>query len=349
MSKSGKKLKIFIGILAVLAIIRIALPSLTKFALNEYLEDFSPSLVAHVSDVDMAIIRGSYTLEGIEARLKKNDREFLKIASVNASLSWKELFEGFLSSNILIKNLEMNYTQSLLPAVKEHLASLEEPKKKEKSPILIPRIDLLDSRISTDYVPSLTTKGRVILSDLSARITNVIPHKNSQFSPFNVKGTLIGSGKMKMEGEINLYTEKPQWTVDTEILNFDMTTLNKFLRKKLPLTFTKGELDFYAEAKSEAGPIKGYFKPFIKGLDVVKSDEDFEGPRHWIIEIISAIGNITFKEDQVMATRIPFTIDKEFKVDGDETIEKLIAHGFLQEQSRGIENSISLKQAQEEK
>lgn len=349
MSKSGNKLKIFIGILAVLAIIRIALPSLTKFALNEYLEDFSPSLTAHVSDVDMAIIRGSYTLKGIEAHIKKNNREILKIGSVNASLSWKELFEGFLSSNILIKNLELNFTENLLPAVKEHLASLKEPKKKEEPRILIPRLDLLDSRISTDYVPSLTTQERIILSDLSARIANVVPHENSQLSPFNVKGTLIGSGKMKMEGEMNLYADKPKWTLDTEILNFDLTTLNKFLKEKLPLTFTKGELDFYAEAKSETGTIKGYFKPFIKGLDVVKSDEDFEGPRHWIIEIISAIGNITFKADEVMATRIPFTIDKEFKVDGDETIAELIAHGFLQEQSRGIENSIGLKQAQEEK
>lgn len=349
MFKKSKKLKLFLGILAILALIRVILPSVTKFAVNRYLENFSTTLTAHVSDIDMAIIKGSYTLEGISAHIKKNDKKFLSIATVNTSLSWEELMNGLISSKVLIKNLEMNVTPGLMPAIKEHLASLDKTEKKEKNRVRIPRLDLINSKVSTDYIPSLTTKERILLSDLNARVTNLIPDKNAPFSPFNINGTLIGSGRLKIEGEMSMSKEKNQWTMDTEILNFDLTTLNRFLKEQLPLTFTRGELDLYAEAKSEGQSIQGYFKPFITGLDVIKKDENFKGPKHWIIEIISAIGNTTFKAQETMATRIPFTLDKEFKVDGGETIGKMISHGFIQEQSRGIENSIDLKEAQEEK
>lgn len=336
-----KKLKISLLILAIIVLFRLALPSITKFALNRYFESFSPSIAVHIADVKMAIVKGSYTLEGVKAWIKKTNKEFLEVRSVNASVSWSDLFKGHITTNILIKKAQLNATPSLLPALKEHVASMDKTKKSKETRISIPRVDLVDSLIRMDHSP--------VARNLDARITNVIPSKNSPLSPFNIKGSIIGGGKMKVEGELNLYAKKPQWSIDSEILNFDMTALNPFLIKKLPLTFTKGELDLYAEAKSENGPIVGYMKPFIKGLDVLKSDEKMLGPKHWLIEIISALGDTTLKADEVVATKIPFTYDKKFKVGTGETIEKAIENGFVQKQSRGIENSIDLKQSQEEK
>src|SRR5690606_21387893 len=244
------------------------------------------------------------------------------------------------------------YTESLIPAVKEHLATIDVTKEvkeeAKKSLLKIPRLDVVNSSVSTDIFPSLTKEDGTILNSLNARITNLIPSKESQLSPFNLNGEILGTGDLKVEGELDLYAEVPNWTVDSEILHFDMTSLNKFLKEKVPLTFTRGELDLYAEAKSQGGPIVGYLKPFVKSLDVIKEEEEFEGTGHWFVEIISALGNVTMKSDEVMATKIPFTFDEKLEVDTGETISKAITHGFTQEQSRGIENSIGLKQSQEE-
>ena len=352
MIKVTKKLKIFLWTLAILGLVRIALPSIVKVALNNYLESFSPSILAQVSDVDMAIIRGSYTLKGIKAHVKKSDRQFLAVDAVTASLSWKDLLSGQITSNLLIQKAELIYTESLIPAVKEHLATIDVTKEvkeeAKKSLLKIPRLDVVNSSVSTDIFPSLTKEDGTILNSLNARITNLIPSKESQLSPFNLNGEILGTGDLKVEGELDLYAEVPNWTVDSEILHFDMTSLNKFLKEKVPLTFTRGELDLYAEAKSQGGPIVGYLKPFVKSLDVIKEEEEFEGTGHWFVEIISALGNVTMKSDEVMATKIPFTFDEKLEVDTGETISKAITHGFTQEQSRGIENSIGLKQSQEE-
>lgn len=336
-----RKLRIFFLVLAIMILFRLALPSITKLALNRYFEDFSPSIAVHIDDVKMAIVKGSSTLEGVTAWIKKTDKDFLEVRFVNASVTWSDLFKGHITSNILINKAQLNIAPQLLAAMKEHMASTTKTKRSKDTRISIPRLDLVDSLIRTDHSP--------VARNLNARITNVIPSKNSPLSPFNIKGSIIGGGNMKIEGELNLYGKKPQWNIDGEILNFNMTALNPFLIKKLPLTFTKGELDLYAEAKSENGIIEGYMKPFIKGLDVIKSDEKMMGPKHWFIEIISALGDTTLKADEVVATKIPFTYDKKFKVGTGETIEKAIENGFVQKQSRGIDNSIDLKQAQEEK
>lgn len=59
------------------------------------------------------------------------------------------------------------------------------------------------------------------------------------------------------------------------------------------------------------------------------------------------------KEDETMATKVPFTFDKKLRPDKDETISNAFKHGFRQELKRGLEHSISLektssKQSQEE-
>jgi hypothetical protein len=100
--------------------------------------------------------------------------------------------------------------------------------------------------------------------------------------------------------------------------------------------------------------IRGYIKPFVKGLDVVRTKEKFLGPKHWIIEMVTALGNIVMKSDETMATRVPFIFDETFKPESGEAISAAFDHGFRQELNRGIENSINLrhapiKQSQEEK
>lgn len=80
--------------------------------------------------------------------------------------------------------------------------------------------------------------------------------------------------------------------VDGEMRGFDLTTGNHFLKSKVPLTFTKGKLDLYAEAQSTNGTIEGYIKPFLKNIDVVKTKEDFKGPKNWFYEIVTAVGKL---------------------------------------------------------
>lgn len=344
--------KFYIPLFIVLGLLafRMILPGLIRIGLNSYLKDFSPSLKAHVGDVDLAILRGVYTLEDISVEIKKKDKEFLQVGSASARLAWKDVFTGNLVTDVFVDEADFTYTDSLIPAIQEHLKDVEkkEDKKDEKAkkePFLrVSRFDLKDSVIRTDVFPALTKEEGIVLTKLEARATNVTPSEKLPLTPFSMQGLLLKSGKIKTTGEANLMGDKPRWTVDSEMKEFDLTSLNRFLKQKVPLTFTKGKLDLYAEVKSEGGPIKGYIKPFVKDLDVIKSKENFKNTKHWLAEIISALGNVVMKSRETMATKVPFTFDQTLKPDTDKTISKAVEHGFLQELNRGIENSINLDQ-----
>lgn len=352
-----------LGVVVFMLVVRMILPTAIKVGLNSYLkDDFSPSLSAHVSDVDLAILRGVYNLQGISAAIKEKDKEFLQIKDVKVSLPWRGIFKNDLIADVVIDKLDVTYSNQLMPAIQKHLVMLKEEKekkekegKKDEPPLLkIGRLDLTHSLVRTTLFPALTREEGVVVTDLNARVTNLNPTEDAPLTPFDVQAVLLGSGKIKTEGEAKLLAEPLQWTVDSEMKNFDLTSLNKFLKKNVPLTFTRGRVDLYAEAVTEQTKIKGYIKPFVKNLDVIKSKEDFKGPKHWLIEIVSAMGNVVMKADETMATRVPFVFDKVFKPESGDAISAAFEHGFQQELNRGIEHSLGFnrketKQSQEEK
>ncbi len=351
-----KKYLIPFSVIALLVAIRVALPTAIKIGLNNYLEeDFSPSMRAHVDDVDLAILRGVYSVEGITAEYKKNNKNFLSIKNADASLAWRDLLKGKIVADVVVNKADFVYSSELSPAIDEHMAQLKKKDDDEPLPenIRLGRFDLKDSVIRTDLFRTLTKDEGIVLTNIELRATNLIPSNEVPRTPFSLQALLLGSGKIKTEGEADLTGKTPMWTVDTEMKAFDLTSLNRFLKKTVPLTFTKGKLDLYAEAASSGGPIKGYIKPFVRNLDVIRTKEKFVNSKHWLIEIVTALGNVVMKADQTMATRVPFTFDKTFKVEGNKAIAKAFEHGFKQELNRGIENSIGInnmesKQSQEE-
>lgn len=341
------------GFIVFLLIVRMILPTAIKIGLNSYLKDFSPSFTAHVSDVDLSILRGVYHLQGMTASFKDKNQEFLLIDDVKASLPWRGVFKGDMLVDVVVDKLDVTYSNQLMPAIEKHLASVKD-KKDEPALVKVGRLDVINSLVRTNLFPALTREEGIMVKDINARMTNLNPTDLVPITPFDFQATLLGSGKIKTEGEAKLLAKPLQWTADAEMKNFDLTSLNKYLKQNVPLTFTRGRLDLYAEAVTDQTKIKGYIKPFVKNLDVIKGKENFVGPKHWMIEIVSALGNTVMKADQTMATRVPFVFDKVFKPEGGDAIAKAFEHGFKQELNRGIEHSVGFnrketKQSQEEK
>jgi hypothetical protein len=342
------------GVIVFLLVVRMILPTAIKIGVNSYLKDFPPSLSARVSDVDLSLLLGVYHVQGISAALKQSDQEFLVVEDVKVSLPWRGVFKNKMIMDVEINKLDLNYSNQLMPAIQKHVADQDKDKKDGPALVKVGRLDVTNSILRTNLFPKLTREEGVVITDLNARVTNLNPTELAPLTPFDVQALLLGSGKIKAEGEAKLLAKPLQWTADTEMKNLDLKTLNKFLKEKVPLTFTNGRLDLYAEAVTDQAKIKGYLKPFIKNLDVIKSREKFEGPKHWLIELVTALGNVAVKANQTVATRVPFVYDKEFKAESDEAIAKVLEHGFTQQLNRGVEHSLGFnrketKQSQEEK
>lgn len=336
-----KKIWIPLVVILILGVLRIIAPPIILDKINAELKDASPSLTAHVDDLDLKLIFGRAELEGITASIKESGKEFLEVESVSAALNLKELFTGNLVASAVINKADLTYSKDLMHAIKVHTA-----KKKEEKPlpdIRIARVDLKNSVLRLEPYPALTKKAGIVMSNIEARATNLIPSEKLEKTLFSMQGELLKSGEVKVTGAAKIEAKPVEWTIDSEILNFDLTTLNKYLRKNVPLTFTRGELDFFAEAKAENGKVTGYLKPFVENLDVLKAEENLKGPKHWIFEIITALGNIVMQEEEVAATRVPFVFEDSLQTATGESIGNAFEHTFVQEISRGIENTIELE------
>ena len=251
----------------------------------------------------------------------------------------RELFKGKIVTDIEVTGLDLSYSKLLKEALAKTPKKEDAQEAKDKLfPVEVVRLDIQNSKIKIDHFPAFT--------GIEGRITNLLADKNNPLSFLNLKATLFGHSVLKVAGNLKTLEKPMAWSIDSELHGFDLTAANQFLKQKVPLTFTKGKLDVYAEAKSEEGVIEGYVKPFMKNVDIMKAEENLKGAKHWFIEVIAAIGNLVLRttDKKSVATLIPFTMDTSgVHVDKGEALSKAIQHGFEQKLSPGIEDRLELE------
>jgi hypothetical protein len=344
----NKKITIPLVIFAILLAARIAIIPVIQKQLNQFLATFSPTLYFHMDDLDIHLIRGAYSFDGVTGKVKGSKRDFLKIGTVDVSIAWRELFKGKVVTDIEVTGVDFSYTGELKNAI------ASSPKKKDQAtaakdklfPVKVERVDLASASITLDDYPSLEEGKKFQVTNVEGRITNLTPDKKFPLSFFNLKATILGNSMFKTTGHLNTLAKPLAWDVDGEMQGFDLTKANQFLLRKLPLTFTKGKLDLYAEAESQNGKLVGYVKPFMKNVDVIKNKEQFVGVKHWFVEVLAALGNLILRtsDTKSVATKIPFSMDQSgFHVDSGEALSKAIQNGFQQKLSPGIEDKYELK------
>jgi hypothetical protein len=343
-SRRLKKKYIILGMIVVLLVaLRIALPSILLKKANSFLGSFSPNYAIHIVDLDLAIIRGAYHFDGVTGKIKSDDKEFLSISDIDVSIAWRELFKGRVVTDIVVENPKF----LLIKDIKK----LEAPKKEGKDlkknifPLKIERLDIVEGKVTFEGIQSLSDKSHMEIDHINGRLTNITPSKNNPLSYFNLTTNIVDQeNKFKFTGELD-QTKKPMSIdLDAQVRNFQITKLNPYLKNHMPLTFTKGTVDVYAEVFSQDGKMKGYIKPFFRELDVVANKEHFKNVKHFGVEALTALSNLILRESKTksVATIIDFTHDKKFDFKIGKAISKAIEHGFDQQLAPGIEDRYHL-------
>jgi hypothetical protein len=340
-----KKFYIPVSILALLIVIRIILPSILLHEANKYLSEFSPTYYLHMEDLDISILRGAYRFEDVVGKLKGDNKQFLSISSVDVSIAWRHVFRGRIVTDIVTDNLDFLFLKDM--------SKLNPPSKKEAKdvkdtlfPVKVESVDLRRAQIVFEEYPSLDDKSRLKIENINGKVTNLTPSEGNPLSNFNLSASLQGQSPTVFVGELNLMKKPMLWDVDVELKDFNMTSLNPVLKRKLPLTFTKGTLDLFVEAQNDDKTIKGYIKPFLKDVDVIANKEQFVGVKHFVIEILTALGNLILRDSKTksVATYFDFTYDGAFHANTGQGISKAIEHGFDRKLKEGIEDKYHMKE-----
>lgn len=320
LKKGRKRLMYSIGALVILLIaFRLYLPTLVLNYTNKTLSNIE-EYYGHVEEIDIFLIKGQYTIKGLEIYKKGNDENpLLILPRTDLSVQWGALKDGEIAGEIDVFNPEINFIiydgdsednnsqtgsevdwtepiKDLMP-LEINRFSVNNARVHYKDPIQSPAIDI--------YINDLNVVG--------SNFTNASDLEDPLPSKITAEGTSIGGGKMYMTMRINPLKKIPDLDYTFKFEGVELKALNDFSSAYGALDFDKGTLDMYSEMVIKDGNIKGYFKPVMINVDLIDFSEDVKNPLKLVWEgFVSALIEIFENqgEDQ-FASKIPLegTVD----------------------------------------
>ena len=335
---------------------RLAMPHAIKHLVNKKLQQL-PDYGGQIGDVDVHLYRGAYSLHKVNILKKTNQVSipFVSAERVDFSIDWHDLRNRALVGEVELDRAQLNFVKA---ETKE-----KDQTKIDKSwvsvvqdlfPFKINRFEIRDSAVHyvdlgrKPQVDIAVTNLHIVCRNItnSRNLTNELP------TPFEVSGTSIGGGKLRVNGAANPFTESPRFDVDAAMEGVDLTALNEFLRAYAGVDVKSGTMDFYTEMAAADGKFKGYVKPLVKDLDIMDLTDNVKNPAKLFWEGLVAGVMKIFKnqpKDRV-AARVPIEGEiKNPKASIVETLASVLQNAFIKALSPNIEEKINLESAKPEK
>lgn len=344
-----RHLLIALGVIAILLIgARIALPSVVKRQVNQRLQGI-PGYTGQVADVGIALIRGAYTLEGVEIyKVTGKVREpFVAARSIDFSVAWRELFRGKVVSDIHVDGGELTFVAG---------ATEDESQKdvdrrwqeviQDLFPLEITHFEMTDGMVryqDTRRVPKVdlfVKNMHVVATGLRNR-----PSETGEEFPANItlEGDSLGGGKVKLAISAEPLAPQPHFHLSAKLDNVNLPDLNDSLKAIANVDVSRGTFRLAAEMAGKDGGFQGYVKPFFEDVDFNNLEDKNKNvlARIWENVVQGLAWLVKNKSRDQVGTRIPF--QGRF---GDPqvglwtTITNLFRHGFVRAFNPTIEGSI---------
>ena len=310
-----KKRYILLLIVVLLIIARILLPIFLERYVNRVLNDI-PGYTGYVEDIDVALYRGAYVIEGLHLDKINADLDvpLLYFPKSDISIEWKSLLKGKIVSEIVLHEPEINYifqdqqkdTPEGKPEVKDWRKALI-----DLVPIEINRFEVQGGKIN--FVQFL--KGADIdlmmhkIHLIATNLRNVESVKSPMPSTIEATAVSFGGGSVNLNGTIDVMKKIPDMDMEFSLKGADVTSLNATFKKFANVDFESGTFELYAEAAIADGYIKGYLKPMFINTKLHGEEDQGFFERLW--EGFVGVFKFLFKNHgtDTLATKAPFEGD----------------------------------------
>jgi len=352
--KISKKARNWIlGVVVFLLALHLSLPFILVYYVNKTLKEI-PGHTGSVEWIHVNLFRGAYQIHDIEIlTIEENTPEpFFESKTIDLSLEWKALFDGEIAGEIILGNPVLNFVVASDSSVEAQTGEDVDWTKpiKELMPLQINRFQIDDGLIhyydvgSDPKVDIYTTNIELLATNLS----NTEHDARELPSDISASAVTIGSGKVRLDGQLNLLQKVPSFDIDASIEDINLTDLNDFILAYMKADLESGSMNFYAEFSGAEGQFDGYVKPLISELKFVKWKNDKDKPLQLIWEsIIGTLAEIfeNQKKDQ-FATKVPISgTYEDLTTNVLKTIAKVLENAFIDALKPETDNTIELKDA----
>lgn len=343
------KYLLILGIVVLLLVgIRLALePILLDYA-NKKLDALA-AYGGHIDDLDLALLRGGYSVKGIEIVKTGSGQPvpFFKGDRIEATIEWRSLLHGQLVAEANLYRPQIN----LVEAETERQSQLgKEVNWVEQFKKLLPfrfnTVRILDGTV-TFRAPGIQTKDALTARHINgtlANLTNVADSTKETFAGFHFTANVLDGGSASVDGSVDPLAPKPTFDLNMQVKNVQLPQVNPWLTRFIKADAESGEFELYTELAAADGKFEGYAKPVMRDVNMYSSEEPEKNPLKRLWEGIIDIAADIFKnhpEDQV-AARIPLSGTIEHpSTNLLATIGSVMRNAFVGAFARSLEGSIS--------
>jgi hypothetical protein len=240
------------------------------------------------------------------------------------SVHWGALIHGSIVSEIELDGPKVNFLAEKSKEPKaEDQAEKREAKKATKGdsswqqqvkalvPLEINRIDVRDGELHYRD-PYADPKVNVYIQKLNGTITNLTNSEKlskSMVAQAHFTALALGSGKLTIDGESDPYQKSPTFDLAAKLEDLQMVQLNDFLKAYVNVDAEKGTLSVYSEVSAKNGQFRGYVKPLLHDLKILRWKDESEGFFHKLWEGAVQVGKDVFENDEKeqVATKVPLS------------------------------------------
>lgn len=262
------------------------------------------------------------------------------------NLQWRALLDGDIVAEIELKRPRVNFVNGPTKQTSQtEPASNWTETVRELAPFRINRFAIVDGEVHYRDLHS-KPKVDVYIQEIRAEarnLTNAGDLSGSLVASFDADALAMGSGRAHLEGKYDPYAKMPTFNVAFQLNKMELKQVNEFLRAYANIDVERGTLSLDGEFAAARGRFKGYIKPFIKDLDILRWSEEDENfiNKLWqgVTEVAADI--LEDGDKQQIATRIPLEgAVQNPSADVWSTVGGLLKNAFIQALRRGLEGGL---------
>ena len=285
-------------VLAVLLIAgRAALPYVVLWYVNKTLDEV-PGYHGVVRDVDLALWRGAYAIDGLDVKRTGGEIPvpFFSCPRTEFSVSWGAIWNGALVGEIDFRRPVLNLVAG---PTEETTQNDVDARWQDKVAELFPlRIDRFEVHDGTAHFRNFHTDPKVDveiddLHVLARNLTNSREVSETLVATIEAEGRPLGDAVLEVKSKLDPYAKEPTFDLDAKLERVDIRKLNDLLRAYGGFDAEGGTLAIYAELASANGAFTGYVKPLVEDLNILDLDEEAETPFHklWegLVDVVSRL------------------------------------------------------------
>jgi hypothetical protein len=343
-------------VLAVLLIAaRAALPHVVLWYANRTLDEV-PGYHGVIRDVDIALWRGAYQIEGLEVKKSggKIPVPFFSCPEIDFSVQWREIFNGALVGEIDFRRPTLNLVSGPTEETTQNdLDSRWQDKVAELFPLRINRFEMHDGEA---HFRNFHTEPKVDveiddLHVLARNLTNSLELSKTLVATIEAQGRPFGGAVLDVRTDLDPYQKDPTFDLNAKLERVDIRKLNDFLRAYGHFDAEGGTLAVYAELAASNGAFTGYVKPIIQDLNILDLGEEAKSPFHKVwegaVDLVSRIFRNLPKDR--FATKIEYSgrFDQP-KYSIWSIIGQAVKNAFIKALPPNLEESVGLGDAKNE-